>query len=84
MDVSPAAGGTGSATTIVDTVTTLLFLLLLLLVLQSLGLPAAGHRERATRWSEVGRRLVTDVVAGVRVLGRLDAARRDRIGRPWS
>ncbi len=69
----------------VGSVTTLLFLLLLALVLQSLGRPAAGSaRGRATSWSEVGHRLVVDVVAGVRVLSRLDAARRDRIGRPWS
>jgi hypothetical protein len=69
---------------IVEGVTTILFLLLLVLVLQTLGLPVAGPRPRATSWSKVGRRLLVDVVAGVRVLSRLDAARRDRLGRPWS
>ncbi|MGY1609697.1 MULTISPECIES: hypothetical protein [unclassified Geodermatophilus] len=64
--------------------TTLLFLLLVLLVLQSLGRPTAPVRDRATSWTETGQRLVADVVAGVRVLSRLDAVRRDRIGRPWS
>ncbi|MGY1885715.1 hypothetical protein ACI799_10490 [Blastococcus sp. SYSU DS0753] len=64
---------------------TLLFLLLLVLVLRSLGQPAGGdRREPADSWSAAGRRLAGDVLAGVRVLGRLDAARRDRIGRPWS
>jgi hypothetical protein len=65
--------------------TTVLFLLLLLLVLRSLGRPAAGlSREPPATWSEAGRRLAADALAGVRALGRLDAARRDRIGRPWS
>ncbi|WP_166486501.1 hypothetical protein [Blastococcus saxobsidens] len=65
--------------------TTLLFLLLLLLVLQSLGRPAAGRvRAPATSWSEVARRLAGDALAGVRLLSRLDAVRRDRAGRPWS
>ncbi|MGY2084153.1 GTPase Era [Blastococcus sp. SYSU DS0539] len=65
--------------------TTLLFLLLLLLVLQRLGRSGTGPaRGPAGSWGEVGRRLLGDAVAGVRVLGRLAAVRRDRIGRPWS
>ncbi|MCZ2857335.1 hypothetical protein [Blastococcus sp. VKM Ac-2987] len=65
--------------------TTLLFLLLLVLALRSLGRPTAGPaREPARSWAEAGHRLTGDVVAGVRVLGRLAATRRDRIGSPWS
>jgi len=66
-------------------VTTILFLLLVLLVLQSLGRPTAGPpRGRAASWSEIAHRLAADVLAGARTLSRLDAARRDRLGRPWS
>ncbi|MGY1914066.1 hypothetical protein [Blastococcus sp. SYSU DS0973] len=65
--------------------TTLLFLSLLLLVLVALGRPASGRaRAPAASWSETGHRLTGDALAGVRVLARLGAARRDRIGRPWS
>ncbi|MGY2067950.1 hypothetical protein [Blastococcus sp. SYSU DS0619] len=64
--------------------TTLLFLLLLLLVLRTLGRPAPRSREPAGSWAAVAHRLTGDVLAGVRVLGRLAAARRERIGRPWS
>ncbi|MGY2004958.1 hypothetical protein [Blastococcus sp. SYSU DS1024] len=65
--------------------TTLLFLLLLVLVLRSLGRPAGGTpREPVASWSAAGRRLAGEVLTGVRTLGRLDAARRDRTGRPWS
>ncbi|WP_347060040.1 hypothetical protein ABC795_06155 [Blastococcus sp. HT6-30] len=65
--------------------TTLLFLLLLLLVLVALGRPAPGRaRAPAASWSEIGHRLTGDALTGVRVLARLGAARRDRIGRPWS
>ncbi|MDK3258671.1 hypothetical protein [Blastococcus capsensis] len=64
--------------------TTFLFLLLLLLVLRSLGHPAAGpFRDPPASWSEVAHRLAGDALAGVRVLSRLDATRRDRAGRPW-
>jgi hypothetical protein len=67
-------------------VTTLLLLLLVLLVLQALGAPPATRRSRGpvTSWGMLGRRLVGDVVNGARTLSRLDAARRDRLGRPWS
>ncbi len=69
----------------VEGVTTLLFLVLVLLVLQAFGRPAAGPpRGPAASWPEVWHRLASDVLAGVRELSRLDAARRDRLGRPWT
>ena len=64
--------------------TTLLFLLLLLLALRALGRTSGRPREPAGSWTEAGRRLARDALAGVRVLGRLADARRDRIGSPWS
>ncbi|NEK86674.1 hypothetical protein GCU60_13055 [Blastococcus saxobsidens] len=65
--------------------TTLLFLVLLLLFLRALGRPVSGPpRAPAVTWSEVGARLAGDVLAGGRLLGRLHAAGRDRVGRPWS
>ena len=65
--------------------TTLLFLLLLVVALRALGRPAGGaRREPVASWTAAGRRLAGEVLAGVRVLGRLDAVRRDRVGRPWS
>ncbi|MGY1723426.1 hypothetical protein [Blastococcus sp. SYSU DS0533] len=64
--------------------TTLLFLLLVLLVLRALAGPAGGRGAPAASWADAGRRLAREVLAGARTLGRLDAGRRDRIGRPWS
>ncbi|MCF6735159.1 hypothetical protein [Blastococcus sp. KM273129] len=64
--------------------TTLLFLLLALLVLRALAGPGARQGSPPWSWPEAGRRLTREVLAGARVLGRLDAGRRDRMGRPWS
>jgi hypothetical protein len=66
-------------------VTTLLFLLLVVLALRALARSAGRRRDaRPSSWPEAGRWLVEDVLAGARELGRLDAGRRDRRGRPWS
>ncbi|MDP5183657.1 hypothetical protein QOZ88_13510 [Blastococcus sp. BMG 814] len=64
--------------------TTLLFLLLVLLVLRALARPAGRRAVPASSWPEAGRRLAREVLSGARELARLDAGRRDRIGRPWS
>ncbi|MGY1828642.1 MULTISPECIES: hypothetical protein [unclassified Blastococcus] len=65
--------------------TTLLFLLLVVVALRTLAGPARRRRDaRPASWPEAGRWLVEDVLAGARELGRLDAGRRERAGRPWS
>jgi hypothetical protein len=67
--------------------TGLLLILLCLLTLRALGRPGAERQLRwpaPVPWAAPVHRLADDVLRGVRTLSRLDAARRDRLGRPWA
>jgi hypothetical protein len=67
---------------------TVLFLVLCVLVFRALGNPArsaeGGWTAPGTTWEAVARRWAREVAEGARVLVRLDQARRDRLGRPWT
>jgi hypothetical protein len=68
-------------------VTSALFVVLLLLLFRALGRPHRSGRPgrlAPVPWAEPAHRLAHDVLRGVRTLSRLDAARRDRLGRPWA
>jgi hypothetical protein len=65
----------------------LLLVLLCLLVLRALGRSGAARQPRwpaPVPWVAPVHRLAEDVLRGAATLARLDDARRDRLGRPWS
>jgi hypothetical protein len=65
---------------------TVLFLVLCVLVFRALGRPGRTDEDGspAPTWADAARTWARDVAHGVRVLARLDEARRDRLGRPWA